>query len=322
MPEMGDVMEPVDEPLFRLPFVVDAAMPHGTTAEFWFHEVNEYILVDSTTQEAYCADCRCTNLAVKRDSHYESLFPTMVNGNMTPYGGWVTVDHVENVTEDSLMLTDSPIKFNIRMTAGPIGNNDIQNGFRIYSPDGANWGGTTIDTTGIIGRAQYDLVWDTYHGDVDGVGSDTVGLHGAVMSNPVGMPAGFDEITHIITIGPIDGIHGGKHICIDSCSYTPAGQWRWVLITSEQTYPAWDGPHCFTVSCCDHRADIDHNGDSEPDITDLIYLVTFMFQEGPEPPCMEEADINGDGTENPDISDLIYLVTYMFQEGPDIVPCP
>ncbi len=77
---------------------------------------------------------------------------------------------------------------------------------------------------------------------------------------------------------------------------------------------------CCETSCCHIRGDIDHNG-SGPDIADLIYLVTFMFQNGPEPPCMEETDVNGDGTPLPDIADLIYLVSFMFQEGPDLIPC-
>ncbi len=74
--------------------------------------------------------------------------------------------------------------------------------------------------------------------------------------------------------------------------------------------------------CCVIRGDINHDGELEPDIADLIYLVTFMFQDGPEPPCMAETDINGDGSEAPDIADLIHLVSYMFQEGPPLVPCP
>ncbi len=98
-----------------------------------------------------------------------------------------------------------------------------------------------------------------------------------------------------------------------------------------------DGIYCATdpcpVTCCEKRGDIDHNG-SDPDIADLIYLVTFMFQEGPLPPCDEpfspecpehyfpETDVNNDGVCEPDIADLIYLVTFMFQEGPALVPCP
>jgi hypothetical protein len=86
--------------------------------------------------------------------------------------------------------------------------------------------------------------------------------------------------------------------------------------------------------CCAIRGDINHNGTIEPDIADLIYLVTYMFQGGPDPVCNDpnspacpehyyaETDIDGNGSCTPDITDLIYLVTYMFQKGPALVPCP
>ncbi len=60
--------------------------------------------------------------------------------------------------------------------------------------------------------------------------------------------------------------------------------------------------------------DADNDGVG-PNIADLIYLVGFMFQDGPEPPFMASVDVNGNGI-GPDIEDLIYLVTFMFQEGP------
>jgi len=71
---------------------------------------------------------------------------------------------------------------------------------------------------------------------------------------------------------------------------------------------------------CVIRGDINHDG-TAPNISDLVFLVAYMFQEGPEPPSPEEADINGSGGP-PDISDLVYLVTYMFQVGPAPVICP
>ncbi|HOP06045.1 MAG TPA: SBBP repeat-containing protein [candidate division Zixibacteria bacterium] len=60
-------------------------------------------------------------------------------------------------------------------------------------------------------------------------------------------------------------------------------------------------------------ADINGNG-SGPDIADLVYMVAFMFQGGPEPPLPAACDINGDGS-IADIADLVDLVTYMFQGG-------
>ena len=77
----------------------------------------------------------------------------------------------------------------------------------------------------------------------------------------------------------------------------------------------WETPHC-----CSLRGDVNGNG-SGPVISDLVYLASYMFQEGPEPPCTEEADINGDAS-GPDIADLVYLVTYMFQDGPSPAECP
>lgn len=52
-----------------------------------------------------------------------------------------------------------------------------------------------------------------------------------------------------------------------------------------------------------------------PDIEDLVYLVAYMFSEGPEPPALGACDVNGNGA-GPDIEDLVYLVAYMFSEGP------
>lgn len=84
----------------------------------------------------------------------------------------------------------------------------------------------------------------------------------------------------------------------------------------------WSPVHTITVAptCCLLRGDITDDG-TGPDIADLISLVNFMFQDGPEPNCLLAADINGDGV-GPDIADLIYLVTFMFQDGPDLAACP
>jgi len=237
-------------------------------------------------------------------------------------GQSISVDHVDGVADGGgMMLLDESIMFHIRLAAGPIGNQGMTNGFRIYSPDGATWVSTTMDTTGVIGGAEYDLLWWIGHFRVDGMVSDTIALGASVMYHPIGMPADFDEITHTITIGPIDASHEGKHICIDSAWFPPAGKWKWALPDGAECFPSWDGPHCYTLGCCQLRADIDGNGEG-PDIDDVVYLVTYMFQGGPEPLCMSEADIDGNHTVSPDIADLVHLVQYMFQEGPPPVACP
>ena len=56
-----------------------------------------------------------------------------------------------------------------------------------------------------------------------------------------------------------------------------------------------------------------NNDNVGPDITDLLYLVEFMFNFGPPPPEVETMDIDDDGI--CDISDLLYFVDYFFVPG-------
>ena len=73
-------------------------------------------------------------------------------------------------------------------------------------------------------------------------------------------------------------------------------------------------------SCCINRGDVDHSGGSVPiGIGDITYLVDYMFNSGPPPPCEDEANANNDTQIG--ISDLTYIVDYMFGGGPDPDPC-
>ncbi len=64
--------------------------------------------------------------------------------------------------------------------------------------------------------------------------------------------------------------------------------------------------------------DVDNSG-GVLDISDLVYLVEYMFTNGPEPPIMDAADVDADGEIS--VSDLVALVDFMFGEGPPLV-CP
>lgn len=75
-------------------------------------------------------------------------------------------------------------------------------------------------------------------------------------------------------------------------------------------------------SCCQGiRGNIDNDPAQEINIVDLVYLVNFMFNGGPEPPCWKEANVNGDIFEQVNIEDLVYLVSYMFSGGPAPAVC-
>ena len=73
--------------------------------------------------------------------------------------------------------------------------------------------------------------------------------------------------------------------------------------------------------CVGMRGNIDSDPANEITISDLVYLVSYMFSAGPAPQCAEEADIDGNGA-GPDIADLVHLVNYMFAGGPAPADCP
>ncbi|MBD3332876.1 hypothetical protein GF356_08495 [candidate division GN15 bacterium] len=59
----------------------------------------------------------------------------------------------------------------------------------------------------------------------------------------------------------------------------------------------------------------DANGDGQgPNVSDLTYLVAYLFGGGPAPVNLEAVDVNGDG-QGPNVSDLTYLTAYLFSGG-------
>jgi hypothetical protein len=47
-------------------------------------------------------------------------------------------------------------------------------------------------------------------------------------------------------------------------------------------------------------------------VSDVFYLINFLFAGGPAPIC--SADVDGDG--QPTVSDVFYLINYLFAGGP------
>lgn len=63
----------------------------------------------------------------------------------------------------------------------------------------------------------------------------------------------------------------------------------------------------------------DANNDSKVNVTDVIYLINYLFKGGPVPQLiMEAGDAKCDGNTN--ITDVIYIINYLFKGGP--APCP
>ncbi len=164
----------------------------------------------------------------------------------------LSLDHVDGLTLEGKIPFDTPLTFHIRMTnnaAGPIYG--WTNGFRIYSPDGAQW---MLPASGIIGSFTDAILPSMIEEgnkfvnqfSVDGMADDTVGF-GGFRIFAAGIPAGFDDIVWTINLAGVPQASHDKYICLDSTFYTPAGEWKWSTVGSGSIYPEWDGPHCFQV---------------------------------------------------------------------------
>ena len=78
-------------------------------------------------------------------------------------------------------------------------------------------------------------------------------------------------------------------------------------------------------SCCVDRGNVDDViGPGGPvDVSDLTYLVNFLFKGGPVPPCEDQGNVDSIvGPGGPiDVSDLTYLVNFLFKGGPAPPAC-
>ncbi len=82
-------------------------------------------------------------------------------------------------------------------------------------------------------------------------------------------------------------------------------------------------PSQCNLNCCQGiRGNVDQDSQDVVDISDVIYLVDYMFASGPAPTCDAAANVDGSGDGQIDVSDLIYLVDYMFASGPTPSACP
>jgi hypothetical protein len=58
----------------------------------------------------------------------------------------------------------------------------------------------------------------------------------------------------------------------------------------------------------------DANGDGKLSVSDVVYLINYLFKGGPAPIPWEAGEANCDGKVT--VSDVVYLINYLFKGGP------
>jgi hypothetical protein len=132
-------------------------------------------------------------------------------------------------------------------------------------------------------------------------------------------PNPFDQVSYTVYVSSSDNFNPESTLVIDSlseseCEVVPQkdsliywwkvkaqdlwGQTRW----SNQTWSF------------DLENYGDANGDGKVDPGDAVYLINYLFRDGPSPQPLAAGDVNGDCEVN--AADVVYLISYLFRGGP------
>ena len=166
----------------------------------------------------------------------------------------------------------------------------------------------------------YDGVRDNYSGQVDWGSTSLPHNPDDIWDD---LHDGIDTILIALLDRTVDGHYPDNlHEFWDTCfgrkspGYSPLGDgYEMVDIWYEHGVSVDSG------CCIGLRGNVDSLGGELVDIADLVYLVDYMFLDGPVPPCIPEADVNVSGLPI-DVSDLVWLVDYMYMGGWTPMPCP
>ena len=98
-------------------------------------------------------------------------------------------------------------------------------------------------------------------------------------------------------------------ICIDSCFWPPSDRLCFSRSDAVLYIPRHNLPYCFSIS---YRVG-DVTGDGIIDLSDVVYLISYLYRDGPGL-YLPLGDINCDGII--ELGDVVFLINYLYKAGP------
>jgi hypothetical protein len=163
------------------------------------------------------------------------------------------------------------------------------------------------------------------------VSPDSISVEGSSLTPPYDLLPGHSE-PHLCYTMAFDIPEGQPEMsdgfCIDNVSWqNPFRNWQFWIYGIANVAPYFQGwsNHSSTdpdapAVCFDIVAGFlcgDADADGLANITDAVYLIAYIFSDGPPPMPLAAGDADCDGIAN--ITDAVYLIAYIFSDGP--APC-
>jgi hypothetical protein len=112
-----------------------------------------------------------------------------------------------------------------------------------------------------------------------------------------------------LVLDSLTGVISGTPLVVDSSDFT-------VKVKDSSSPQKTDNQELYIkIQSGFTRGDVNQDGDIN--VTDVTYLINYLFVGGPEPIPRESGDLNCNGVV--DVVDIIYLINYLFISGPP--PC-
>jgi hypothetical protein len=141
-------------------------------------EIGEYnIEGDFVTPPPWDHRHRIPNDSVRQSTPKDSAKPQGVLDELHEGAyqlGWILLDHVDGLTAMGELARNQPITFYLVVVNWWYPVDGLSNGFRVYSPDGAQWDTTLADTLPLGWEEMFDTTFGIYSYSANGMGADTV----------------------------------------------------------------------------------------------------------------------------------------------------